>query len=102
MIHSAARCAAGGSGGDGMRVPAQTSKRSLPAAAARSSTQDASRNVLNAPSAPATFGFDFSRLPAHAPVPLQAKLAIGDTDTPLEREADRVADQVVHMPEQSA
>ncbi|HTO61232.1 MAG TPA: DUF4157 domain-containing protein [Bradyrhizobium sp.] len=32
-------------------------------------------------------------------LPIQAKLRIGDADDPLEREADRVADQVMRMPD---
>jgi hypothetical protein len=33
---------------------------------------------------------------------IQAKLAVGQVDDPLEREADRVADQVMHMPSPQA
>lgn len=36
------------------------------------------------------------------PWPLQAKLVVGAVDDPLEREADRVAEQVMRMPEQAA
>jgi len=36
------------------------------------------------------------------PFPIQRKLAIGIVDDPLEREADRVADQVMRMPDSAA
>lgn len=43
-----------------------------------------------------------SRAPQHAalfPWPMQAKLEVGAADHPLEREADQVAEQVIHMPD---
>jgi hypothetical protein len=39
---------------------------------------------------------------AHPPWPIQTKLEVGAVDDPLEREADRVAEQVMRMPEPSA
>jgi hypothetical protein len=36
------------------------------------------------------------------PLPLQARLAVGATDDPLEREADAVADRVMRMPDPAA
>lgn len=39
---------------------------------------------------------------ASLPWPVQAKLEIGAVDDPLEREADRVAEQVTHMPDAGA
>ena len=49
----------------------------------------------------AGFSFDFSRIPVHAPAPavLQPKLAIGSRADVCEQEADRVADQVMAMPQ---
>ncbi|HEY8699135.1 MAG TPA: DUF4157 domain-containing protein [Rhizomicrobium sp.] len=46
-------------------------------------------------------GYDFSRVPVRndPPMRIQAKLTVGQTDDPLEREADRIADQVMRMPE---
>src|SRR5262249_54815779 len=50
--------------------------------------------------------WDFSEVPLFAPEPssaiLQAKLAVGPVDDPLEREADRVAEQVMRMAEPAA
>ncbi len=45
--------------------------------------------------------FDLTRIPTHASLPLrvQAKLTVGQTDDPAEQEADRIADQVMRMPE---
>ena len=51
--------------------------------------------------------WDFSKIPAYGPgqspspppLPLQRKLAVGSVDDPLEHEADRVADQVMRMPD---
>ena len=37
-----------------------------------------------------------------SPLPIQAKLEVGAVDDPLEREADRVAEQVMRMPENLA
>jgi Domain of unknown function (DUF4157) len=59
---------------------------------------------------PAGSSWHFSRISVHAPVGpapvplpapglLQRKLMVGRTDDPLEREADRVAERVVEMPE---
>jgi outer membrane protein OmpA-like peptidoglycan-associated protein len=61
------------------------------------------------PSAPRRIAWDFGKIPlfspdqasrSQAPPPgvIQRKLAIGQTDDPLEHEADRVADQVMRMP----
>ena len=44
---------------------------------------------------PALASRGFTRLPW----PIQAKLEVGAVDDPLEREADRVAEQVIRMPE---
>jgi hypothetical protein len=43
--------------------------------------------------------FDFTSLPAQAPIRIQPKLTIGQTDDPLEREADRAADDAMRMPD---
>jgi hypothetical protein len=67
----------------------------------------------NAAGREAALSWDFSKIPVHPPVgagrphtlppftgprlPIQAKLAVGSTDAPLEHEADRVADQVMRM-----
>jgi hypothetical protein len=40
--------------------------------------------------------------PAASPLPMQAKLEVGAVDDPLEREADRVAEQVMRMPDAAA
>jgi hypothetical protein len=49
-------------------------------------------------------GFDFSAVPVrHYPsLRIQPKLAVGQSDDPLEHEADRLADQVMRMPEPQA
>jgi outer membrane protein OmpA-like peptidoglycan-associated protein len=49
----------------------------------------------------ADFAHDFSRIPLHSagPFRLQAKLAVNAPGDAYEREADRVAEQVVRMPE---
>jgi LysM repeat protein len=46
-------------------------------------------------------GFDFSRIPVHGktPVGIQTKLTIGAAGDAFEQEADRVAEQVMRMPE---
>ncbi len=46
------------------------------------------------------FGHDFSRVPVHTAVPMmiQPKLTIGRPDDKYEQEADRVAEQVMRMP----
>jgi Domain of unknown function (DUF4157) len=46
-------------------------------------------------------GFDFSRMPLHANprIRIQPKLTVGHTDDPLEHEADRIAGQVMRIPE---
>lgn len=46
------------------------------------------------------FGHDFSRIPVHAraPVAIQPKLTVSEPGDDYEQEADRVADQVMHMP----
>lgn len=50
---------------------------------------------------PALAGFDFSRIPVHAPAPgrLQTKLTLNAPGDVYEQEADRVAEQVMRMPE---
>jgi hypothetical protein len=47
------------------------------------------------------FGHDFSRVRVHtgAPMPFQAKLSINKPGDKYEQEADRIADQVMRMPE---
>ncbi len=47
------------------------------------------------------FGHDFSRIPVHAPAAgvIQTKLAINQPGDHYEQEADRIADQVMRMPE---
>jgi hypothetical protein len=63
---------------------------------------------------PSFAAWDFAKIPVFSPhrgfgtssglVPnaLQAKLVVGGTDDPLEHEADRMADQVVHSPGRAA
>lgn len=76
-----------------------------------SRTGDAPGTRTAASAAPS---WDFSKIPIFPPghaqrpqppplaplprLPIQAKLAVGSTDDPLEHEADRVADQVMRMP----
>jgi hypothetical protein len=47
------------------------------------------------------FGHDFSRIPAHTggPTQIQAKLTINKPGDKYEQEADRIADQVMRMPD---
>ena len=47
------------------------------------------------------FGHDFSRIPIHSPVAgaIQTKLVISKPGDVYEQEADRVSEQVMHMPE---
>jgi hypothetical protein len=54
--------------------------------------------------APHRFRHDFSRIPIHAPATaaIQAKLAVNTPGDQYEQEADRVADQVMRMPEPSS
>jgi hypothetical protein len=49
-------------------------------------------------------GQDLSRVPVRndPPIRIQAKLMVGQTDDPAEQEADRIADQVMRMPEPQA
>ena len=57
----------------------------------------------------APLSWDFSKIPVNPPehaeraqpprLLIQAKLEVGSTDDPLEREADRVADRVMRMPD---
>jgi hypothetical protein len=49
-------------------------------------------------------GRDLSRVPVRndPPIRIQAKLMVGQTDDPLEHEADRIADQVMRIPEPRA
>ena len=47
----------------------------------------------------ADVGFNFTHVPVFPALPIQAKLTVGATDDPLEHEADRVADQVMRMPD---
>ena len=51
--------------------------------------------------ASARFGHDFSQIPIHPPAggTIQTKLAINKRGDKYEEEADRVADQVMHMPD---
>jgi Domain of unknown function (DUF4157)/LysM domain len=69
------------------------------------------RENLTDPAAPRRLAWDFGKIPLFAPdqtsrfqasypLPgiLQAKLAVGQINDPLEHEADRVADQVMRMP----
>jgi uncharacterized protein DUF4157 len=59
------------------------------------------RDPVIEPTASQGPGLDLSRVPVRneAPARIQAKLTVGQADDPLEREADRVADQVIRMPE---
>ncbi len=56
--------------------------------------------ILNGTTSP-HFGHDFSRIPIHPPVAgaIQTKLAINTPGDEYEQEADRVADEVMRMPE---
>jgi hypothetical protein len=47
------------------------------------------------------FAYDFSRIPVHSktPVKLQAKLKVNTPGDSYEQEADRLSEQVMHMPE---
>jgi hypothetical protein len=53
---------------------------------------------------PSDGGWDLSRVPVRndPPVRIQAKLTVGQTDDPAEHEADRIADQIMRMPEPQA
>jgi hypothetical protein len=85
---------------------------------ARQSSADEARSVSdrggksgNAPSASISFGYDLSRIPAHASSqavqlpnslpygPIQAKLTINQPGDEYEKEADRLAEEVVRMQE---
>jgi Domain of unknown function (DUF4157) len=48
------------------------------------------------------FNHDFSRIPVHAPRTIQPKLIIGATGDAYEREADRIAEQVLENPADTA
>jgi hypothetical protein len=54
---------------------------------------------LNVPTHNATAPGETRRFDSPLPWPVQAKLEVGAVDDPLEREADRVAEQVMRMPE---
>src|ERR1043166_1541445 len=49
-------------------------------------------------------GLCFYGMPVRSvpPLRIQAKLTVGQTDDPAEQEADRIADQVMRMPEPQA
>ncbi len=81
-------------------------------ASARAAARPAPRRPARADDAWAPPAWDFTELPLFAPeraigpravapppLPLQAKLAIGPVDDPLEREADRAAEKVMRMAE---
>ncbi len=58
---------------------------------------------LHAPDKRSRAGSESQPPPMRMPLlPIQAKLEVGAVDDPLEREADRVADQVMRMPEPAA
>ena len=57
------------------------------------------RNKSTLPGHPARLGNLGTRLNATPPLTLQAKLVVGRSDDPLEREADQVADLVMRVPE---
>src|SRR6478672_2196338 len=90
-----------------LRLPAQRAARFL-----------AGRNTQQSDAGPSTQeitpgpSWDFSKIPlsppgatpprsSGPPLPIQAKLKIGAVNDPLEQEADRIADQVMRMPELS-
>lgn len=58
------------------------------------------RNISAA--AGTAFSHDFSRIPVHAPRTIQPKLTMGATGDAYEREADRIAEQVLENPADTA
>src|SRR5262245_51393495 len=82
---------------------AATARRSGPS---RMPVTSAPRRGSQADSARLQPSWDFAEVPLFAPESssaiLQAKLAVGPVDDPLEREADRVAEQVMRMAEPAA
>jgi hypothetical protein len=79
---------------------------SVPFTRLKSTTPERTRAPDHGPSrTPALpIGFDFSRISVHAktPVGIQPKLTIGAPGDAFEQEADRVAEQVMRMPEPPA
>ena len=85
------------------------------ASAHGTSEQDARPASMSAKGGPPRLSWNFSSVPAYLPgrekrlqmppvglaprLPFQAKLKVGAVDDPLEHEADRIADQVMRMPE---
>ena len=59
------------------------------------------RNTIVTGTTSPHFGYDFSRIPIHPPAAgaIQMKLAINTPGDEYEQEADRIADQVMRMPE---
>ena len=69
---------------------------------AASDTEDGSTTEVRSETlATSRFAYDFSRIPVHAPAPItiQPKLAVNTPGDTYEQEADRVAEQVMRMPE---
>ena len=68
------------------------------------SKQDKEKLTLQRSSVEPRFGHDFSRVQVHdaAPTTIQTKLTIGQPNDRYEREADRVAEQVIRMQEPAA
>jgi len=64
------------------------------------SNAEESNTILTGTTSP-HFGHDFSRIPIHPPVAgaIQTKLVVNKLGDEYEQEADRVAEQVMHMPE---
>src|SRR5215204_2579566 len=87
--------------------PAHRSKPLQPPAACQPQAADPKREA--SPEGVRSASWDLSKIPLFAPNRpsrsepppplLQRKLAIGRVNDPLEHEADRVADQVMRMPE---
>lgn len=80
------------------RPTAQRSSQSAPRQLAP--TAGAVRADLSARPPMPGIAWDFRRVPTFPPLltPVQPKLTIGAVDDPLEREADRIADQVMRTP----
>lgn len=59
-------------------------------------------NDVDVSAAPDPLARDFTRVPAHgqAPIRVWPKLTVGAVNDPAEHEADRIADEVLRMPEQ--
>jgi len=67
-------------------------------------TGNPSRQQIDKPSLPGAgthFSYDFSKIPVtlNSPYLIQAKLKIGQPDDKYEQEADRMADQVMRIPD---